>query len=426
MFSTSSFKIDHLYNIRKLKQPKKLEKKLLKNFLKNVLQLCEYVFNEGLLVLPYNVLPEGSIYRVGNFPIQFDAKYWPVGFGNDDDNELLFNSTDFTKKYIDSELIGSKLFVMCRQFTPTNDDIFLLNFKNETNELNTQLVYLLNKCIIIPIIYLNSTFQSLDVGENIDDEDALNEFLAGCTYDDIIEDKPMRNGKHIMDQLLMIQNIPGYDDPSIPFNMNYLQRMTVRQLLQSWNHTTGTRYSFYNTDRLYVHYLGSVLDLIEQYMNIITQSIKEFKIIGAYFPEIPDYETGIFDAEVLLRKKIVLTPSIRNEIFLKKNFLEKNCNASFEIKLIKGIKKPVLIKRYPIKSIFEVSPRRQSKKVTGGKLRVSSERFIIINKTRLPTKHLLKTTSIKKPSTTSLEFVDKEMLKNIHIKQLLKFYLGID
>ena len=151
MVDITFFKVEHLYNIKRLKE---LDNQLFENFLNNIVELCKHIFSEKKLVYPHSVLPGGNIYRIGELPIQFNGKYWPVGFGKDDENELIFNSTILSDNYAKHKPIGCKIFKMCRQFLHSNQSILLLNFKKQ-GELDKELVRLINKCIIIPIIYLN-------------------------------------------------------------------------------------------------------------------------------------------------------------------------------------------------------------------------------------------------------------------------------
>ena len=440
-FDIGLFRTDHLHNIERLKE----HKFLFKNFLNNVVEACNHIYNHGKIVLPHHVLPEGNIYRVGDFPIQFDPKYWPVGFGKDDENELIFNSTALIKGYALTKDLGTDVFIMCRKFK-TIGDIFLLNFGK--NNFDKDLVYLINKCIIIPIIYLHNVE---NVEENPTDYYNLLQFLVGdlmqdddepflgCTYDDIIDEKNGKNyiideenikQKNIRDQLLVIKNIPGYDNPDIEFNReHYLSMMTVEELLQSWDHRKGTRNSYYNTDRLYAHYLGIMLDLIEQYYNIRADPFNKFKIVGAYFPEIPDAVSGNFPSEVLIRKKMILTPSLRNEIFLKTDLVDPNhkeCNSSYKVAFKNKKKTLKLISKYTKEHIFD-----------GGKLLTNVNKTKSLKKIKKSRYNLTKKQSSKKQKLDridekilnkkiSLELFDKNMLKNKNLKELLKFYLGID
>ena len=366
VFDTALFQTEHLYNIRNLPQKGTIGEKLYREFLINVVELCEYIRLNHKLILPNQAFDgeydsfHGVIYRVGRLPLQFDDKYWPVGFNDEDPNELIFNHTSFTDEYIKKWDTGSEAFVMCREFSNAKN-FLLLNFLDFSNYLmDITLLKLINKCIIKPIIYLHSVklnyYRAINSNKT-DDEliklrnntQAINLFNILDSSNDTIQD--------ILYEDLKIKDMGGYSRVVKGKINSYSSKFTVFDLLKCWSEDR-TRRSRYDADRLYLHYLGSVLDLVEQYMNHVDRS-KQITVLGGFFPKIPIYlmSTEKFPSEVVIRKKMLLNADLRKEIFIKKIDQHEYCNSSLRIKdqVDEGY---VLINKLEIQDIFDVHKQR--------------------------------------------------------------------
>lgn len=366
----SSFRVNHLHNIRDLPPI------LLNKFLNNVLKLCKYVEKEKNII-PVNGM---EIFRVGKL-YQFDVQYWPLGIGAEakttvrpdntpyatnvkvvmglearDGNELVFTNIEINEPYLKEDKPGENTLLMCRRFN-TVPNIFALNFEKNLL-LNTDLIDHINECIIIPIIFLHSlpnrtTIKSKRNERNQRDDiyiGNITKFLLNKTYLEIKDE--IQNNQDVSDIKLGIRNIPGYDEFTI-FEGNYLRQINLLELLNTWSPFTQTRSSHYVADRLYAHYLGSVLDLIEQYYH--AHIIKDH-LVGAYFPQITSADGSTFPAEFLIRKKIFLTPTLRNVIFEHETLQNKNkhCNSILTVKRDGRIK----INKYLLpQEIFNASSR---------------------------------------------------------------------